>query len=212
MAKLMKIKTVLLTTILAVTIIFCSAGAVWGGKPFFGDLPRISEKYVKELSDLHTQYRAAKTDEDKNKIKVEKKKTRQLFKSAVEDFNKTTPLIGKLLPYEVVGDLPFKVQNVKITSIDEKSVKFTIQVKIVQDIKDAGGALSQRVKVFFMAFNNQNQKIGKTANYATNHDWVKLSAGTVYDAQGHWKSDRVQKLGEFGAIHILSEAEYKKLK
>jgi len=177
-----------------------------------GKLPAIYQKYIQELTALQTKYQEAGTEEEKDKIKTDGKARKEEFKAAITEFNQTTPLTGTKLPFKVMGELPFDVQSVTITSVEADAVKFIIQVKINQDIKRENGELSQRTSIYFAAYDTNGNVIPDTDNYGTNHGWIELSAGTIYDAQGHWNAERVQNMGDFDVIKIMSEADYKKIK
>ena len=202
---------VILSMSIALPSTFSGAEVSKDSNAYFGQLPAICQKHTQEMSDLYAKYRKAETKEEKGKIKVEKKAKKGEFKETIAAFNKVTPLVGRKLPFKVLGNLPFVVQSVKITNVDDDSVEFIIQVKINQDIKDADGELKQRINVRFTAVDTEDKVITGTSNVATNHGWIKLTSGTIYEAQGWWNSNRVQGMGDFSFLRIMSEDDYKKL-
>ncbi len=186
-------------------------GSTKGSNAYFGKLSSIYQSYFKEAANLYDTYKKAETQEEKTKINAERDEKKQELEDAIAKFNQTFPLKDKELPFKVSGDLPFTVQSVKITNVDYNSVDFTIQVKMNQDIKDDKGKIKERINVYFVAFDSADKVIPDTDNWATNDGWIKLLAGTIYDAQGHWNSNRVQNMGNFDFLKIMSKADYKKL-
>ncbi len=175
-------------------------------------MPAIYQKYNQEKSDLHQKYRKAETKPEKAKYKAQAKAKYAEFKQAFEAFLTAIPLVGKTVSFKASDELPFVVQQVKITSANPDEIKFIIQTKVKNDIKDSKGEISQRMKVHFFAFNSKNKVIPKTGNYATSFDWIKLTADTIYEAKAHWNSNRIQEMGDFSFINIISKAEYTQLK
>lgn len=210
--KTVKSSIILLFLCFSLLLVPFGVGMAEAGENAFGQLPAVCQKYLSELSELRSRYKAANNEDEKIAIKAEAKSKAREFKDAVEKLNSIAPLAGKDIPFKVVSDLPFTVNGVKITSASEKGVKFSIQTRIEQDVKDSDGKLSQRMNVYFIAYDSKGQKIPKTGNWATNHGWIELSAGTIYDAQGHWNADRVQAMGDFGLLKIMSRDEYDNLK
>ena len=197
--------------------IICLAGtsAYCGNKddnPYLGKSPDIYRKYLKEISDLSKNYKSAKTEEDKNRIKAQRKEKSQELNDAIAKFNQSSSIVGKDLPFKVMGNLPFTVRSVKVSNVDNNSVDFIIQVKIDQDIKDDNGKIKERTNIYFIAFDSKDNVIPHTGNWATNKGWIKLEAGTVYNADGHWNAKRVQDMGDFDYIKIMSKDDYQKLK
>lgn len=181
-----------------------------------GDLAKVYYPYLQKLTVIHEQYkkaRRAKDDKAKEKIKIERNAVQKNLQVAIEKFNQDTPLKGQELPFEVVSEgLPFDVQSIKIVEVTHRAVKFVIQVKINQDIKTPEGEFSQRVSVYFVAIDTEGKVIPHTWNWATNDGWIKLKKDTIYDTKGHWNSERVQNMQDFSTVHIMSKADYKKMK
>jgi hypothetical protein len=215
MSKVVMMISVLLSMSIALPSTICWAEIQKDSNAYFGKLPAIYQKYIQEMSELHAEYKKAKKAKDKDekaKIKVKRNAKREELKEAIATFDQVTPLKGEKLPFKVSGNLPFVVQSVTITNVDYNTVNFLIQVKINQDIKDAKGELSQRINVYFIAVDAKDKVIPGTNNWACNHGWIKLTSGTIYEAQGHWNSNRVQNMGDFSFLSIMSKADYEKIK
>ena len=186
-----------------------------GGNVYLGDLPDICNKYLPKFEDMYKIYRKEKNKEKKAKLKAKRNALQKKFREAIAIFNKTTPLKGKELPFKIASkNLPFEVQNIKISGVSAKNggVMFVIKVKINKDIKGTDGKLSQRINVYFIAADSKDKIIPKTGNWATNHDWIKLKAGTIYEVKGHWNANKVQNMEDFNHIKIMSKDDYKKVK
>jgi len=187
-----------------------------GSNADLGNLSIVYHKHFPKLEVLQKLYikaRRAKDDEAKDKVKLERSAVTESLKVDVEQFNQTTPLKDKELPFKVVSEnLPFDVQSIKIEEVTYKSVLFSIQVKINQDIKKPDGELSQRISIHFVAVDSEDKIIPNTWNWATNHGWIKLKKDTIYDAEGHWNSVRVQNMQDFSTVKIMSKEDYKKMK
>ncbi len=194
-----------------VAFIFCGQGVAQNNVSF-GELSDIYKRYEGELNELYTQFKKTENKEKREIIKQKRNNKQKEYIAAIEAFNQTSPLKEVLLPFKAMGTLPFTINNVKITEVTAKSVKFNIQVKVNNDIKKADGKLSQRMNVYFWAFDTKGNKIVKTGNWATNHGWVELKAGTTYDAQGHWNANKIKSMRDFGTIRIMSQEDYKILK
>lgn len=187
--------------------ILISTPCMAAGNSVLGNLPDICKKYITQIKDLRTQYRNAKDPAQKEAFKKQGDDKFAEFKQAAENEG----LVGKNIPFEVSGNLPFKVSGVKITQAGAKSVKFEIQTKITKDITDDKGQIKQRISIYFAAFDTDKKAIPDTTNFATNHGWIELKAGTDYTAQGHWNAKRVQTMQDFAFIGIMPKEEYDKI-
>ena len=96
--------------------------------------------------------------------------------------------------------------------LNHSRMEFIITSKIKQDIKDNKGKLKQRISIYFVAIDKHNKPIKNTFNWATNDGWIKLYRGTIYDAQGHWNAERLQNMGNFKHLKIMTKEEYYKMK
>ncbi len=209
------IKLAIITFFLMVVIWIPSlsdAKIVGDSNPYFGKLPPIYQSYAQSMMDLKAKYSTAKTREDKKKLKKLARAKRDQFKSRIAKFNSTHQIVGSKLPYKVVGEIPYTVQYIEITKLIYSSIKFNVRVKINKDIINSKGKIEQRINIYFAAFDKNNKFIKGTTNWATNHGWINLVAGTIYDGQGHWNANRLQDMGDFKYIQIMSKDEYEKLK
>jgi hypothetical protein len=209
-SRLSSILLIMALTVSAVVLTETEAAA--STENVFRDLSAVCKKYNAEIRALATQYRNAANDTEKNNIKKKRDEVGKDYEANVEQLVQANSLIGKEIPFVQMSGLPFKVQNVNITKVSRSSVKFDINVTISEDIKDETGEISQRAKVYFMGFDSSGNKIPGSANYAVNHGWMKLTAGTAYPAQGHWNSDDIENFGDFSVIKVLTEEEYKHIK
>ena len=178
----------------------------------FEQLSPIYNAYYQEILKLKKQYDEAKTKQEKSNIKDLVKVKRDKLKATIAKFSSSHSVIGSNIPFKVVGDLPFTVQQVKVSMINHSRMEFIITSKTNQDIKDNKGKLKQRISIHFVAIDKYDKPIKGTFNWATNHGWVKLFRGTIYDAQGHWNAERIQNMGNFKHLKIMTKEEYDKMK
>lgn len=190
---------------------FCEAKITGDTNPYFNKLSPIYKAYYQEIAILKDKYRAAKTKQDKAKIKDVVKEKRENLKYKIKQFCSDNQIIGSNIPFEVVGDLPFTVQQLKVNMVTHSRMEFIIKIKINQDIQDAKGKIEQRTNVYFAAFDKDDNLIKGTDNWATNDGWIKLLAGTIYDAQGHWNANRLQNMRDFKYLKIMPKSEYDKM-
>lgn len=175
-----------------------------------GNLPGIHAKYQGQLEVLFQEYKKAKTKEEKQAAKDQKSDIFKAYKAEIESYNGTTPLAGKKLPVKTSGELPFSVQNAEFLSVSTDTLKFSVTVRFNQDMIDDAGQILERESVYFCAVDKKGGLIKNTWNYATNSDWIKLTRGTVYEVQGHWKANRVMHMADFDHLLIVPKSEYKK--
>lgn len=179
--------------------------------PYFAELAPIFKAHFKELVELKNRWRAAKTKQEKAQIRSLAKPKREKLKAVIAQFCTKYPIIGSSIPFKTVGNLPFTVQQVKVSMLSYSRMEFIIKAKLNQDIKDSKGKIKQRTEIYFAAFGKNDRFIKDTSNWATNDGWIKLNRGTIYDAHGHWNGIRLQNMGDFKYIKIMSKSDYDKL-
>lgn len=211
LSKVVLTNIVFLSMCVVLTSISCGAESPQDNNAYLGKLPGFYKKSEGVLTDLVNRYRNAKTKEEKKQIRAEKKEKKKEIKETFAKFNQSNPLKDTKLPFKVSGKLPFEVQSVTITKVSMNSVSFIIQVKINEDIKGSDGEISQRITVYFAAVDSNDEVISHTWNGATNWGWIKLTAGTIYDAKGWWNANRVQNMEDFAFLRIMSKDEYDQL-
>lgn len=179
--------------------------------PYFSELAPIFKEHFRDLSELRNRWSAAKTKQEKAQIRSLAKPKREKLKAAIAQFCTKNPIIGSNIPFKAVGDLPFTVQQVKVNMLSYSRMEFTIKAKLNQDIKDSKGKVKQRMEIYFAAFDKNGRFIKDTSNWGTNDGWISLNRGIIYDAQGHWNGIRLQNMGNFKYIKIMSKSDYDKL-
>lgn len=190
--------------------LFFIAVAGAGNNKILGALPGIYNTYETAMNDLYKEYKKAGTKAEKEAVKQKRKPLMEEYASKVTASAVSGGLVGNEIPFKVTGKLPFAVQKVIIASVTPDAVKFNIVVEMSQNLKDKNGEIKQREKIYFCAADPKGVAILKTWNWATSHDWVKLTKGTIYQARGHWNANRVMNMHNFEYIKIVPKEDYKK--
>ena len=175
----------------------------------FDRIAPIYKAHFLEIDKLKDQY-YTKSAQEKDKIRAIANAKRAKLQAKIAQFISSNPVIGSKIPFKTFGNLPFTVQQVKVSMLNYSRMEFIVKAKINQDIKNTKGEIEQRISIYFGAIGKDNKPIKGTKNWATNHGWVKLLSGTVYDAMGHWNGVRLQNMGNFKYLKIMSKSEYKK--